>query len=143
MSYPLLTEPDKLHDIADDLESIFWVLVFSAMKCYSLPDQDVSLHGFDDQSLDAYERRVGGTHKRHWLFSDQLSKIHFVPNSLHDLIQDSQLCWFQFYIARHGTAGFDSVPAAKAELLRMLDRASSPSFWAEKYAASLSATRPQ
>ncbi|KIP02472.1 hypothetical protein PHLGIDRAFT_79080, partial [Phlebiopsis gigantea 11061_1 CR5-6] len=32
MSIPLLSKPEKLHDIADDLESVYWVLLYGAMK---------------------------------------------------------------------------------------------------------------
>ena len=139
MSYPLLTEAGKIHDIADDLESVFWVLVFAAMKWHTIPGQELPLYGFDELVVHPDGTKVGGQLKGYWIFSDELYELRYTHNVLKELIRASRLSWFQFYRARRGAPEFASMEEVRAEIMKMLDLAPSPAFWIEKYATSLSA----
>ena len=47
MPIALLQNPAKVHDIADDLESLFWVFTYGALTRFALPDQDRLTDVFD------------------------------------------------------------------------------------------------
>ena len=94
MSYSLLSQPEKSHDITDDLESLFWVLVFGAMKWFASPGQELPFEGFDQYTLDALGRRIGGTYKGDWIHcSDFLVDLRLTSDVLQNLVEDSRLCW--------------------------------------------------
>ena len=139
MSHSLLSQPEKLHDITDDLESLFWVLVYGAMKWHALPDQNIPLEGFDQFSLDGHGRRVGGGFKGDWILSgDALVRLRLTCPALHKLIKDCRLGWWKLYNAKHGARDFEDMEDFHAEIMKMLELAGKPSFWIEKYSAILS-----
>ena len=122
MSYPLLSDPGKVHDITDDLESVFWVLLFCAMHYYSLPDQDIPMDVFDYQSIDEDGRRTGGNFKAAWVFSSsQLLDLRLTSADLHHLLRESQKCWLQYHTAMKGATEFDDMIDVKNRVMKILE----------------------
>lgn len=139
MSHSLLSQPEKPHDITDDLESLFWVLVYGAMKWHSLPDQYIPFEGFDQYNLDGQGRRIGGDFKSSWILSgDTLVRLRLTSPTLHKLIKDCRLVWWKFYNAKEGARDFEDMEVFHAEIMKTLGLAGKPVFWIERYSAILS-----
>lgn len=122
--------PRKSHDILDDLESCYWVLLFSALRRFrsnALPKDFKMLDQYDD-SNDLSEDMTGGPQKMGFLFWPR--RLRFESGPLDDLLgrlrQTSRLyCSF-------GADGGSRCPApqdACTHILQLFDEALSRSDW--------------
>lgn len=103
MSIPLLENPDNIHDLVDDLESVFWVFVYVAVKRFSAQEQPLRhrlMLMFDEETLDSQYRIVGGCRKTSCLFSNDLLRSRFTDGTLHKLLSDIGHCWDMYHCAR-------------------------------------------
>ncbi|KIP02474.1 hypothetical protein PHLGIDRAFT_37885 [Phlebiopsis gigantea 11061_1 CR5-6] len=136
MSIPMLSERGKNHDIADDLESVYWVLLFGAMHMFTPPDKDIPLEIFDDEGVDHNGHLIGGNAKKNWLRDPGgLRALELPSPELRELLLDSQKCWLMFHLARDGSVDRDK--DLQDEAKKVLELASDPSFWIDKYQATL------
>ncbi|KIP08542.1 hypothetical protein PHLGIDRAFT_12541 [Phlebiopsis gigantea 11061_1 CR5-6] len=144
MSISLLSKPDKLHDITDDLESVYWVLLYGALKMFASADQDLPLNVFDWHGIDRDGRRIGGRFKQAWIYnSDRLFALGLTSTALQELILESQRCWFMFYNVRDDLMSLDGLGDLRDRMTKTLEQAPDPSFWIDKYAAALRSLEEQ
>lgn len=130
MSVPLLRNPDKLHDLVDDLESVFWVFVYGAVKHYALPPVPITLNLFDDQRVDGCGRAISGLWKDDAL--ERLDEVHYTSAALKDVIWDCSMAWQKFRIAQRGVSDFNWPVEMKEDIMKMLELAGKPSYWVAK-----------
>ena len=135
MSISLLSELDKNHDITDDLESVYWVVLLGAMRMFTPPDKDIPMEIYDDAGVDGNGHLCGGDSKMDWLRDpSRLRALELCSPELLELLLDSQRCWLGFHLVRGG-AKIHKHPDAETE--NILELASDPSFWIGKYRATL------
>lgn len=140
MSSSLLRNPDKLHELVDDLESVFWVFAYGALKYYALPQVLVPLAIFDEEHADEHGRAVGGRLKNASL--DQFPEIQYTSHAIKDLISDLSMSWFKFRIAQGGISRWGLGKAGKDDIMRTLELADKPCYWRDKFATVLRKYHP-
>ncbi|KAI0804831.1 hypothetical protein BC629DRAFT_1591058 [Irpex lacteus] len=92
MSIALLEDPDKPHELIDDLEALFWTLVYAALHRFRHKSRISTrfFHSYwDEQRNDGVltGRRIGGDLKREAL-PDLVCKVTFDCEPLDSLIDD-------------------------------------------------------
>lgn len=136
MSIGLLDDPDKLHDVEDDLEAVFWVLLYCALKRFAPPCPSLPISAFADQWEDINGRLVGGYEKLTLLQRRFYKDVEFRSPAFRNMIHDMAETWKTYHLSLSGTE------ASTAELTRELKRVNSlapkPSFWVEKVSNLLS-----
>ena len=130
MSTSLLINPDKVHDILDDLESIFWVLVYCALRHFSTPGLRMPMSIFDDEGVDEEGRRTGGMLKSACLSCRQLFDYKFSCIALERLIQEASDAWATYRIAIRGRI-------QASDVIQMLELAPVPSYWIKMFTDAL------
>lgn len=144
MSVPLLSVPSRLHDIADDLESVFWVLMFGALKYYAAPGQHFPSYLFNHYRTDGQGCRVGGLHKEDWVRDRGIiDKLRLTSEILHALIYKCCASWFLHYSVFRFPSGSDDIAYFDVAYLSKAGLVADPSFWIEKYSAALSSVDSQ
>ena len=133
MSALLLQEPDKVHTIVDDLESVFWVLVYGALRRFAEPDQYLPMELFDEVKYDRAGRRLGGTTKQVYVICGNLLRLKFSARPLQKLVHECNECWSEYHMG--------ILPRREKERTErqrsMLVSAPEPAFWLEKFASVL------
>ncbi|TCD65441.1 hypothetical protein EIP91_002697 [Steccherinum ochraceum] len=130
LSCALLSSPKKSHDVLDDLESCYWVLLFSALRHFesnALP-KDFKIFDHYDDSNDLSEDMTGGSQKMGFLFWPK--RLCFDSKPLDDLLERLRQT-FKLYCS-FGADGGSRCPApqdAWAHVLQLLDDALSRSDW--------------
>ena len=135
MSIPLLRDPDRLHDLVDDLESLFWVLVYGALKRFVRGDPRYSMRMFDGETRDEMGRLVGGVQKYSALWSGAFLRQEYVCPSLQRLIHVCAARWNEYQLLKRSAPELDEDTVAR--LKSILDLACQPSFWMEKFVTAL------
>ncbi|KAI0075719.1 hypothetical protein K474DRAFT_1646223 [Panus rudis PR-1116 ss-1] len=134
MSINLLQYPQKPHEFHDDLESIFWVLLFIAL-CHFKHTNGFSDNLFDDCIEDSENGAIGGASK---FTSLLLGSGNFLCPALDSLIQDLSRMWGDFYAlrrSRHEDGQYqkihDDLARDPEQLLKPFDkaRAMPPEKW--------------
>ena len=95
MSIAMLEDPFKVHDILDDLESIFWSLLYGAIKYFSGAIK-VDTKAFFFQSeveINGKLCLVGGDSKGRLLESAALTNMAFDCAPLRELISHLSRVW--------------------------------------------------
>ena len=139
MSCALLQDPEKIHDILDDLESAFWVMVFCALQWFLPPGQICSLAMFDEEKVDDKGRTVGGVEKFVTLFNGLLYLKKFTCPILQELIYECAQSWGEYHLARRDDPRILKFisESSRDRVKRMLESASQPVFWKELYMSAL------
>lgn len=136
MSFVLLSDPNKIHDLLDDLESLFWVYVWGAAQ-YVGTDAEFTLaiKDFDDKSLRTVKGKTqfyGGAKKATMLREMAFANIPFTCAPLKDLIATLSREWVYFHRAREDLlvpGGRAAELAWEAKQKQLID----PSFWIAKF----------
>ena len=136
MSIPLLRDPQKLHDLIDDLESVFWVLLYGALKRFVPPSQPSSMEMFEEERIGEDKYVVGGRQKNHCLAYGGMNDMPFTNPALQTLIRECAARWNAYHRAGEGALGFRS-PETKASIMALLDFAPQPSYWTERFDSAL------
>lgn len=140
MSSRLLEEPNKPHELSDDLESVFWVFCYAALKRFATPIKRLPFDIFDD----AGPNRDGG--RRTSLDLRQLSRVVYSSKAIQEMVANCEHWWWGYYHALTGLRmqRMQLLHEIPEEIMKMLDLAVKPSFWIEKFAAALAKcdTRP-
>ncbi len=111
MSIGLCEDPQKVHDILDDYESSFWVLLYLAAHHFKLrptsdggrgaPGLNIDLRLFDDcgdkQLPDGKTYKVGGEYKRDALRRLTPTGLNFASARLNGLISSVAREWNELY----------------------------------------------
>lgn len=135
MSILLLRNPKKQQDILDDIESVFWVIVYVAAK-YFEGDIQLDMTVFDQREncmIDGEVHPVGGR-KVHWLLFRSLEQLRFTCEPLGELIRDLAHEWGRFYLLHWM---FDETEDSRVAFERKQDELSKPSFWIAKFDIAL------
>lgn len=138
MSIPLLENPKKVHDIVDDLQSIFWVLIYGALKHFTLPDQSLPMEVFSHQTIDRKGRRFGGRWKLSSIALGSFRNLDYSSAALKNLVSKSDLVWRDYHAGINGARQFASDEKLHAEIMEGMESAKKPSFWVEAFATALS-----
>ena len=96
MSSRLLHFRDKANDIADDLESTFWVLVYCALKHFPVPFGDFPSDLFDPTTVDLKDILTGGHSKFTYIKYSLLKRFLLSSAPLYKLINHMSLTWSAF-----------------------------------------------
>lgn len=138
MSIPLLRDPEKLHDLVDDLESLFWVLIYGTAKRFLQPGQRFDKDMFDQQTKDTKGRTVGGARKHTALLGGWLLKTRCTCTALQQLMFQCGKRWLEYHMYKQEWPPLDE--KTKEELKGIPSLVSDPSFWMEKFASALRQT---
>ncbi|CAL1700316.1 unnamed protein product [Somion occarium] len=100
ISMALLQEPDKSHEVRDDLESCFWVLLYVSLHYFKHNGRDVSFSlGFFDEikerkvAGEAQYQSFGGNLKASLLGGKELDAVHWECGPLDQLIHTLARLW--------------------------------------------------
>ncbi|GJE92080.1 hypothetical protein PsYK624_082330 [Phanerochaete sordida] len=135
MSVGLLTNPEKLQDVEDDLEAVFWVLLYSTLKHFAPPCPDFPLSVFSTETFDLKGRTIGGYDKRAAIRRKSHKKVEFSCPQLRDLIHDMGDSWAKYHSSLRGFGA--ATPEISHELRRMHELAPTPPFWLEMVSSAL------
>ncbi|KAI0073812.1 hypothetical protein K474DRAFT_1710404 [Panus rudis PR-1116 ss-1] len=97
MSMELLYNKEKDHEIVDDLESMFWVLLYNALhhcKHTGIPPRDLFDEVFTVFKSDGTPETSGGVKKHAFL---RKNTVVFSCPALNDLITSLRTFWFRFH----------------------------------------------
>lgn len=91
MSIHLLENPDRRHDILDDLESVFWLLLYGSLHFLKHEARHFSMKLFDKEDIEFQDtdnepRVTGGGKKRIFLDKCEFEELKFHSNPLNDLV---------------------------------------------------------
>ena len=98
MSILLLRDPEKLHDLPDDLESLFWVMVFCALQWFLPSKRTHPMAMFEEEKLDEEGRTVGGVEKSITILGGTLYLETFTCPTLQKLIHECAQCWMEYHL---------------------------------------------
>lgn len=136
MSIALLQDPDKIHELVDDLEAVFWVLVYAAFKRFLLPGDIPPMLVFDHEETRSDGRRVGGSFKKTCLFSRQLEGYELTSASVHKLVLQASIHWFKYHVNLTG-APWMKAALGPPEDSATYDLIGKPAFWVELFDSAL------
>ncbi|CAL1710003.1 unnamed protein product [Somion occarium] len=140
ISVGLLQEPSKPHDVHDDLESCFWVLLYVSLHYFKNNGREVDfkLDFFNEMverkiGGDQY-RAFGGTMKVGLLVVEQLEPVRWECRPLDDLIHALSDTWRSVYIVPRGEREemFRGAQDNISLILKMFDTALASEEWPEK-----------
>ncbi|GJE92091.1 hypothetical protein PsYK624_082440 [Phanerochaete sordida] len=141
MSIKLQENLHREHDILDDLESVFWVLLFAAAERFSAgpPHVDRDLFENSERGPDA---EASASCRRFAIVYNKLHGVPFTSAPLQSLIKECSAAWRKYQIGID-----DDLPEVRERpyVRAALESAPKPSFWRAKFAAALSempATEP-
>lgn len=145
MSIPLLRDPDRLHDLIDDLQSHSWVMIYGALKRFLWDGRPDFLGIFDAQARDEEDRIVGGKDKYAAIRAGTLGSLQYKCPTLRLLIRMCSRPWYKYQLAIKGGPDrreydphdYDPEEMTMERLKPMLDLAPQPSYWIEKYVVAL------
>ncbi|GJE92089.1 hypothetical protein PsYK624_082420 [Phanerochaete sordida] len=136
MSIALQRSRDKKHDILDDLESVFWVLLYGLHTRFTVGHRTLAPELFDNTpaATDAPGGPPGARHKHSCIMFNELARVHFSEPALDALAQDCAYAWKRIFMAAD-----DSMPEqqARTDVRIVRDAAPRPAFWREKFAKAL------
>ena len=138
MSIAMLKDPLKGHTILDDMESMFWSMLYGAIR-YIAGDITLSLEPFFQQQIETINGRlylVGGDSKLLLLVVHKLINLPFLCGPLRELISQLAVIWGNYYRAFHEKQAFGT-EEYQAEYDRQYQLLSKPSFWIAKFDAAL------
>lgn len=98
MSIALLKNLTKAHDILDDLESCFWVLIYAVLHFFA-NDNTIDPEVFDKQVKKVVGNCIqltGGSLKSH-LLQDEFRTFAWECEPLHDLLHKLRDIWKEYY----------------------------------------------
>ncbi|GJE92088.1 hypothetical protein PsYK624_082410 [Phanerochaete sordida] len=133
MSIKLQENLDREHDILDDLESVFWVLLFAAAERFSAGPPHVDRDLFEN-SEDGPGPDASASCRRVAIVCNRIHAAPFTSAPLQSLIKECSLTWRKYQIGID-----DSSPEYRERpyIRAALESAPKPAFWLEKFAATL------
>ncbi|GJE92084.1 hypothetical protein PsYK624_082370 [Phanerochaete sordida] len=137
MSTMLLKEPNThLHDIVDDLQSIFWVLLCAASEQYVVGDVPIANDMFEEERPYSADSTVmaGGGKKHFFIWEGRMDYIEFSTFSLTNLALRCSERWKKYLEATHEDA--QDSPENRA----VRDLTATPSYWRDLFAVSAANT---
>lgn len=132
MSVRLLTDDELSNELVDDLQSVFWVLNFTAVFRFSQHMLGLSDNLFVFGARDsAHEMAIAKAAflGRCWDLPDR-----YASPALAGLIQDVRMAWGEYQYALVGPRTDMDLTEPNYEMLK---RAAQPAYWLEKFAAAL------
>ena len=142
MSIRHLKDPKWAHDISDDLESVFWVLMYGALTRFLLPNQSPPLEMFDEVQVNHEGRCTGGTEKSAHVSSSYFNRFRYDSDTLRWVVRKICEDWSNFHVARFGTCGFEGHPELVKRMVEMLELAPKPCYWVERFTKVLDTYGP-
>lgn len=140
MSAFLLQDPDKTHDLLDDLESVFWVMAYGALKLFAQPGQQLLLRVFDEQLVDDRGRCIGGQGKEVSIL--KFARVTYTSEILQAVMRDFCKSWWKYHMARRDDPFLEDLKVQDADVMKILDLAADATYWAEKIARLVQTVDP-
>lgn len=138
MSILSLEDPNKIHDIVDDLESVFWVFIYSTIERFSPYKDNPFKDIFDYHTADPESGQCwGGQMKYGCIFGPNLPKFQFGSPYLLELIEKCKWLWHAYHTGLRGATVFRSHPETRAEIMAQHELVKKPSHWVEVFADAL------
>ena len=135
MSIRLLEDLDRANTIADELESVFWVLVFIIVKRFIPPRTTFPMEVFYSENFDHLGRRAGGFKKSSSLFSRFHYDFNLRCTPLSQLVKECHTTWRRYQLGIY--CPIDSESEADDEpFAKYLKIASDPEYWRQGGSAS-------
>lgn len=133
MSCQLLLDPDRLHDIVDDLESVYWVLIWASMPRLLLSNQIFPQDAFDEVDVDSEGRTVGGNLKQTYILFHTYARLRLSSKPVEKLVRLCNRCWHCYHtvICHPDDEGSQDEPQA------MFPKVKLPSFWLAQFSSIL------
>ncbi|TCD68321.1 hypothetical protein EIP91_011180 [Steccherinum ochraceum] len=133
LSLALSQDAKKVHDVLDDLESCFWVLLYQSLHFFASTADVAEFNLFDYQSDRLVDSEiVGGAGKAKFLFGRGKS-FHFTCKPLQDLIESLRRHFLASHVAR--CAAGETLPEHLEDpatpVLAIFDAALSRTDWPE------------
>ncbi|CAL1700736.1 unnamed protein product [Somion occarium] len=136
ISIRLLQQPTKPHEVHDDLESAFWVLLYNALHYFphqSPPGRQLRLDLFNEIHQEGGQSYGGEAKSSVLLFG--LHGVTWQCKPLNDLIYGLHEMFRQYICSVKGTAGFKTLHQEIEDIdniLNLFDKALSSDGWVEK-----------
>lgn len=138
MSIPLLMDPNHIHDIAEDLESLYWVFLYGILKLFAVPPQTGLLFEvLDHKMVDASGQRTGGNLKAELLNGAILRRTQFTSENLRGLVEELTTGWWSYHRVVAEDPWLETQPVVKAMCMQMLNLVVKPEYWVDHFATAL------
>lgn len=134
MSIDLLNNPAKVHALIDDLESVYWVLLYGALHFFSHGNPTILLatNFFDDHAVradrDGNLQDVGGKSKLDLLLNETFKDFPFDCRPLRELVTKLSASWGEYYVTLQmakfsdfGRSLYDQVHARMSDVSYWID----------------------
>ena len=142
MSIALLKNPRKVHKLEDDLESLFWALVYLALHFVVHSDENVLLNNSvfgpgRERVFSGEVTKNDASGKTALLVNDVLNDFPFRCKPFQQLISRFALCLHSVYGLEHLARGKSS--AARSAYEEAKQQASDPDWWIAGFEEALAA----
>ena len=134
MSCLLLQDPERLHDIVDDLESVYWAFVWAVMDHFALPNQLLSKADFEEAKLDSHGRTIGGNNKQSAILTSVYPGLRLSSKPLENLLRLCNSSWHKYHFA---ICCPEDDEEYGQEAQQMQSDATLPSFWLSHFTSIL------
>ena len=128
MSTFLLGQPRKPNDVADDLQSVYWILIHEAIERFEEDRCPLPLDIFEEGERDEQGRWQGGNSKTQCLMAGLLKDKKFTSKAIQELVHH-----FSDLLGDH----IASTPGEG----RVARLATDPSYWLMKFSAAVEKER--
>ncbi|KAH8099757.1 hypothetical protein BXZ70DRAFT_907775 [Cristinia sonorae] len=102
ISIRIATDPSRIHDVIDDLESCYWVLLYTAIRHVEGTAQRENLRMFDERNENSRVKTTGGTKKTLFLLQMEMVNLtvplKFNCTGLHNLLESLRLHLRSLYL---------------------------------------------
>lgn len=124
------------HELVDDLESLFWVLLYGALK-YFVPSPQTELIDsiFYREYIDRNGRWQGAEGKVQVMYYESFDMVSLTSPFLESFIHDLRSDWYAYHIA--GSGDLDQSPDQYDLVKHMLPLAPDPQHWIHKFSQAL------
>lgn len=138
MSVSLLIDHRHIHSIADDLESLYWIFVYEALKYFAEPPESEMVRRlFVGHFAGRKGRQARGITKRTFIGTRFLSTTEFRSSLVQTLACELNTCWWKYYLAKDDPDFLAEGTEARESVFRMLELAAEPTFWTEMFDTAL------
>lgn len=141
MSIRLLIDWAQTHELVDDLESFFWVLLYGSLKQFALPDQQLPFDIFNYRRVKPDGCIIGGETKQHSIrfTPNAILPVRFVAEPLRQLIADMRARWRDYDRNLQGLPRLGLTSSYWDEIQVTAQLVVKPSYWAGLIAATIEA----
>ncbi|GJE92011.1 hypothetical protein PsYK624_081640 [Phanerochaete sordida] len=131
----LASDGVEINEHLDDLESIFWVLLYISLVRFAIPWNKMPLNVFGVPGRDGWHD--AGRAKRIHLYCSKSYRGRFTSNALAELLRRNENAWGDYYVFLEADAPSSTDPPRTPEELKRADAVKQPLFFIEMLADAI------